>query len=280
MRQSIFALVSGLLAMLLPVQLAESCYAAGSVPARAHPCKDQATLLQQANSLAAHGQWESAAKIYQQLVTTTKANATTHHMYGRTLALMKKFTEASQQYRQALSLDPSNVEIMNDLGVVLAATENHAEAKDLFMRATALNDKYLPAYNNLGSLLVTMRDYGHAIPILEYSLALQPKNTAIRRRLNEALRKIVDDGVYETVSEPFDGAGLLTPSTEQEDPFNLDAALVNKNLAPGLPLGEGTVPPVGATLSGSPQGDMPRDHGAQQLPVTSKLPGDGLSQEH
>src|SRR4030095_442346 len=95
----------------------------------------QETLLSSANSLSARGKYAEAAAIYRRLVTANKPKPRVFHMYGRTLALMRRFEEAAVQYRKALALAPGNVEIMNDLAVVLTRSGDPLEAKKLLTQA-------------------------------------------------------------------------------------------------------------------------------------------------
>ena len=229
MRKSSMVLALGLIAVQIPVLSVPSSHAAGSAPTRMPVSASR--LLGEANTLSAHGQYNKAVELYQRALTSTKGTATDFHMYGRTLALMKKYKDAAVQYRRALQLAPKNVEIMNDLGVALAAWGSPLEAKSLFTKATRLSPQYLPAFNNLGSLLIKLGDYGHAVRVLEYSVSLQPTNSRIRQRLNEALSKVAEDGIYDRFSSPSEMEGTLSKLTEPEDSLYPDADTVTRNAA-------------------------------------------------
>lgn len=193
------------------------------------------TLLSSANSLSAHGKYAEAAALYRRLVTASKPKPRAFHMYGRTLALMRKFEEAAVQYRKALALAPGNVEIMNDLAVVLTRSGDPLEAKKLLTQATRISPMYVTGYNNLGSVLIKLGDYGQAVHVLNHSLSLQPGNSNVRKMLNQALGKLFDqDGKgYEDWSG-VGGDDLLSRSTSQEDPFYLDVDLLAGRGSAGL----------------------------------------------
>jgi hypothetical protein len=86
---------------------------------------------------------------------------------------------------------------------------------------------YVTGYNNLGSVLIKLGDYGQAVHVLNYSLSLQPSNSNVRKMLNQALGKLLDqDGKGYEDWAGVGGDDLVSRSTSQEDPFFLDVDLL------------------------------------------------------
>jgi tetratricopeptide (TPR) repeat protein len=178
----------------------------------------EAKLLNQANSLVAHNQYEAAVKIYERLSSSGRGGSSLFNCYGRTLALMKRFDDAIVQQRKALLVDPNNATVINDLAVALAASKRPREAKELFLRAIELSPQYVTAYNNLGAVMMILGQYRGAVLSFQQSLALQPTNKVVSKHLSLALRAAVEQAERSSgdLSE-LDGAEFLTFSTELED---------------------------------------------------------------
>src|SRR5262249_29941201 len=105
MERSSLAVVPALIVALLQAEAFSSPQATDARPAsKQREDQHREALLNSANSLSARGKYAEAAAIYRRLVTASKPKARVFHMYGRTLALMRKFEEAAVQYRKALAL--------------------------------------------------------------------------------------------------------------------------------------------------------------------------------
>src|SRR5215470_10340292 len=132
MEKSSLAVVPVLIVALLQAEAFSSPRTTDPRPAsKQGESQHQEALVSSANSLFARGRYAESAAIYQHLVTASKPKPRVFHMYGRTLALMRKYEQATVQYRKALALDPKNVEIMNDLAVVLTRSGDPLEARKL-----------------------------------------------------------------------------------------------------------------------------------------------------
>jgi Flp pilus assembly protein TadD len=212
----------------------QSGLAANSEAAKSHhpTSLEQPPFIQEAYAMAARGKYDESIKLFERSMQSIKLDSKAMHIYGRALALRNRYKDATNAYKNALAMTPNNVELINDLGVALAASADNLEAKRLFIQATEMSPLFVTAYNNLGVALMRLGDYVGAIQVLNYALRLQPANHDIRKRLNTALLRAVqqvDNGDL-TSFESADYASELARSNQLEDQYfiHLDDALRNR----------------------------------------------------
>jgi tetratricopeptide (TPR) repeat protein len=76
-----------------------------------------------------------------------------------------------------LKYDPDNVRIVENIGIIyMYAFNDISNARIWFQKAAALNSTRWLVYSNLASISMKQQDYQDAIPLLEKSIALNPKS--------------------------------------------------------------------------------------------------------
>jgi tetratricopeptide (TPR) repeat protein len=90
------------------------------------------------------------------------------------LMTAKEFDSAIRVYNDLLRQYPDNYTVWNMLGIALQQIGQVDSARSAYVRATKLNPKYAEAYNNVGTSWYQEQKYGRALHAYQKSVALDP----------------------------------------------------------------------------------------------------------
>ncbi len=126
----------------------------GKTPLRTGAVSEQAAaLVTQGNDLLRQGQFEAAAKVYEDAKRLTPEDEDVHYNLGIAFARLGREDEAVAAYRRALELFPQYAEAHNNLGILLHRRGDLDAAFEHFRAAIQAVPDYASAHNNLGNAL-------------------------------------------------------------------------------------------------------------------------------
>ncbi len=143
------------------------------IGARNHQVK---VLLRNAENAFADGAYETAEKIYIEVISLDEHNAVAYAGLGNVYFAEEHFTEARETYRYALRLDKNNETAWLHLADI-AEREGHLEkAVEYYQKALLLNDSISSRFVKMYELLIQLNQPDTALAAIEQALALEPQN--------------------------------------------------------------------------------------------------------
>lgn len=120
---------------------------------KAPAAEDFDSKLVRGRSLERSGDWDKAAKIYDDLLEERGDDWRVHHRAAVAADNQKRFKLAQQRYTRAIQLNPKNAELFNDLGYCLYLQGHLSKAESAMAKAVALESGNSKYRNNLGMVL-------------------------------------------------------------------------------------------------------------------------------
>ena len=143
------------------------------IGARNHQVK---VLLRNAENAFADGAYETAEKIYIEVISLDEHNAVAYAGLGNVYFAEEHFTEARETYRYALRLDKNNETAWLHLADI-AERDGHLEkAVEYYQKALLLNDSISSRFVKMYELLIQLNQPDTALAAIEQALALEPQN--------------------------------------------------------------------------------------------------------
>ena len=187
---------------------------------------ENSRLIEDAERFVAEGQWQAAARAYEQLSAIHSSEPEVYYLHGRvlmemnqwqaalgkfehalsisatepryhlgrgdTLQAMGALQKASDAYRHALTLAPDHGVAMVNLGNVMHQQGDLLAALDWFGRALRLDPSNLKAINNLGKTFQDMGDLRRARIWYDKALAIDPHYAEARFNRAAAMLAVGD----------------------------------------------------------------------------------------
>lgn len=150
-------------------------------------------LLSQAAAWRLAGDFQAAAKHYQQVLALDASYAESWHQWGLLFYEMGKYTEALPLMTQSLELQPASADYHFHFGLVLEKVGNLQQAIGAYRMAITLNPRFTDAYNNLGNLLLKTGDLHQAETIYRQSITVGLKSPQIFANLGNILCQLGQD---------------------------------------------------------------------------------------
>lgn len=144
--------------------------------AMADPQKREAVLERISGDIAASTQTLSSFLEAQRMIHEEERHklkseeARLHNDRGVSLYYQQAYGAAEMEFKRALELAPDMVEAYNNLALVLSETGKNKEAADCFKRAIELSPDFAEALNNLGCLYERMGEHATAVETFQAAL--------------------------------------------------------------------------------------------------------------
>ncbi len=147
---------------------------------------DRDRLYQHATALLKNGDFEQAAREYQQVVAQWPDFFPAFSLLGVAYTQLGKLEEAGTYFLKAVKLAPNSAEARNNLGVNYLARKKSAQAAAEFEKAAAIDPSKESAWFNLGMASLQMSNVDRAVTALERARALARRDPQIALALAEA----------------------------------------------------------------------------------------------
>lgn len=133
------------------------------------------------------GNFESAAKVYRQLLDEDPEHADAWHLLGLTLHQRGQSDLAIRTIQRALLLSPKVANYHNSLGMALHGAGDADGAARALQTAVTIDAKDADAHNNLGMVYTELRRFEEAERALRKSLAIRPDHQGAIYNLGRVL---------------------------------------------------------------------------------------------
>jgi len=120
------------------------------------------------------GQFDNAAKSYNNAITIQPEYAKAHFNLGGTLQDLGKPDEAVKSYKNALAIESNYAEAHNNLGNVFRELNQIEGSIRSYQSAIAINPKYVDAFYNLGNIYQSIGELDLAIENYKEVLLIKP----------------------------------------------------------------------------------------------------------
>jgi Flp pilus assembly protein TadD len=150
------------------------------------------------------GEFEGAARTFQEIVREEPTNAPAWSYYGMSLAHLGEGALAEHALSTAVHLAPSNSQAWFHLGVARSLREEWGDAASAYRRAVALEPGDLVAWHRLGVALAEAGDSASATAAFERALVLSREGPGRDRPLSSRIRSEAED-IHVTESGERDG---------------------------------------------------------------------------
>jgi Flp pilus assembly protein TadD len=150
------------------------------------------------------GEYEGAARTFQEIVREEPTNAPAWSYYGMSLAHLGEGALAEHALSTAVHLAPSNSQAWFHLGVARSLREEWGDAASAYRRAVALEPGDLVAWHRLGVALAEAGDSASATAAFERALVLSREGAGRDRPFSSRIRTEAEDS-HVTESGERDG---------------------------------------------------------------------------
>ncbi|MFY9270370.1 MAG: tetratricopeptide repeat protein [Candidatus Manganitrophaceae bacterium] len=152
--------------------------------------KEAPRLLEEGVRFYERGDWESANKVFRQLIERTPFSSAAHNNLGLVLRRQGKIKEALDHYHEAVRLNPKYAEAENNLGLAYDQTGSIDQAVTHYRRAIDIKPDISHFHLNYATLLERKGDFAGAKKEYQLFLKLEanPRSEVIplvRSRLEE-----------------------------------------------------------------------------------------------
>lgn len=106
-----------------------------------------------ARSLERNKDYESAGRVYKEIILQDSAQAAAHHRLAILLDMQGKHESATDYYRLAIQHDPNNADVYADLGYSFYLQNRWPEAERNLRQALQIQSDLSRAHNNFGLIL-------------------------------------------------------------------------------------------------------------------------------
>ena len=173
----------------------------------------QQSKLEQAWTLAAHGQSTQAIQLLKTLIASEPRNTDARLLLGSLLMEAGDKSASIEQLKTAVQQRPRSVEAQNALGEAYYKFGEVSAAKSAFESALAVDPNYGVAQLNLGQLLVMQADLDGAAKHLDRAIPLlkQPDDAANANYLRAK--------IYSAQNRPHDATQLLEAAVRLQPNF-------------------------------------------------------------
>tara|TARA_Y100000816_G_scaffold276661_1_gene246062 strand:- start:292 stop:2391 length:2100 start_codon:yes stop_codon:yes gene_type:complete len=134
--------------------------------------------------------FQSAEKIYKEILNTDKNHTETIFHLGTLYSQIKKFSLAKPLLLKADELNPNNININLNLGSLLFNTGEIENALKYFDKVIQIQPNFVLAHFNKGIILNTQRRYKDAINCFEKVIEIEPNNINAHNVLGIILQEI------------------------------------------------------------------------------------------
>jgi serine/threonine-protein kinase len=152
----------------------EACQKAVALDVKLAPARTCLGLVDNAT-----GQYEKAAKEFEQALSTQPANDDAYRGLATAQEHLGKVAEAEKTFRRAVEVRPQYWAGYDWLGNFYFHQGRYAEAARAFSRVVALVPDNFMSYANLGGAYLATGDYGQGIEALKRSIAIRPTSGAL-----------------------------------------------------------------------------------------------------
>src|SRR5690242_465437 len=146
--------------------------------------------LQAAQQAHGAGDYQTAERLYRQILAQQPANFDALHLLGVARAQQGQYEEARQLIAKALALNPRDPGVLSNLGNVLSELGRPMEAVESLKRALALRPDYVEGIYNLGNALSKARRFEEAVTAYQDALRRRPDLRSAEFALADALRQL------------------------------------------------------------------------------------------
>lgn len=146
--------------------------------------------LQAAQQAHGTGDYQTAERLYRQILAQQPANFDALHLLGVARAQQGQYEEARQLIAKALALNPRDPGVLSNLGNVLSELGRPVEAVESLKRALALRPDYVEGIYNLGNALSKARRFEEAVTAYQDALRRRADFRSAEFALADALRQL------------------------------------------------------------------------------------------
>lgn len=140
--------------------------------------------------LVVSGQYEQAAKQFENSVTARPQDALAHCNVGFIYIDLERYEEAITPLQQAIALEPELAEAHCNLGIACIGLDRLPEATGHLEEAIRLKPDYAEAQAKLGMAWMLRREWSKAVEPLEQAVRLNPDSAAAHFTLGAAYAKL------------------------------------------------------------------------------------------
>ncbi len=149
------------------------------------------------------GRYDSAISMIRKAISVNPGAAPFYCNLGLALKYSGKLEEAVNSFKKSLALDPKKPDTHNNLGTALKESGRSEEALESFKRAIQLKPTYFEAWMNAGNLAKSLERFDEAGDYYENALKLNPGHERIKKSLVVSLNNV---GVAHQKNKHYDEA--------------------------------------------------------------------------
>lgn len=127
----------------------------------------------EASKLLQQGNYEEAAKLYQEAIDKNPQDPTHYYNLGIAFMRMDKHDEAIEAFKKMIEIQPDSYSALKCLGQLYGKKKDYEEASKYFFLAVKVSSDDPEAHYNLGVSLVNIGDYPRALDAFRKSINSQ-----------------------------------------------------------------------------------------------------------
>jgi tetratricopeptide (TPR) repeat protein len=130
-----------------------------------------------------NGEYESAIKVYNSVITMNPNNSVAWHNLGNIYSDTNQSESAIRCYQKAIEIDPTVSLYWKNLGNLYLDVKDYERAKKHFKRSIEINPQDAENWNCLGMSQFFLQQYTNAIKSFGESIRIEPSKTTALRNL-------------------------------------------------------------------------------------------------
>lgn len=146
-------------------------------------------LYEAARRAEANGNYESGARILEEVVAKDPKHKLAWNYLGWTYNKLGRYEKAEAALHKAIEINPADPAAYNNLGEALAGQKKYEEAISQYKKQIEINSNDKWAHANLGRVYVQTGQYDKAIPELATAATITPQDPSIYFNLGRAYGK-------------------------------------------------------------------------------------------
>jgi len=154
--------------------------------------------MSQARDLMAAKDYDSAIRIYDDLLRQYPDNYTVWNMLGIALQQIGQVDAARSAYARATKLNPKFAEAYNNVGTTWYQEQKFGRALRAYQKSVAMNPYLASAYSNMGCAYFSEKKYPQALAAFNRAIALDPDVFSLSSYAGSVLqdRSVSDHGTF------------------------------------------------------------------------------------